>query len=90
MRTAIAASVLSLISLTVALPQLQANWGPCLSSSAAQALATGYTYLLQSPGGPDFNSTANAILDNSFQVFSDSIQTLQGAPVSSHFTSIVR
>lgn len=90
MYTPILVSVLSTLSLVAATPA--ANWGPwqggqwnggpCVSAAAVQNIVDGYTYLLEHPGGPDFNATANALLDNDFQVFSDSIQTLQGAPVS--------
>ena len=66
------------------------NWGNCLSPSRVKALVDGYTYLLVHPGGQDFNSTANTILTPDFEVFSDSILTLSGRPVSlgtvlSHF-----
>jgi hypothetical protein len=55
--------------------------GEALSSDQVANLINGYTYLLEHPGGPDFNSTANAILAADFQVFSDSILYLSGRPV---------
>ena len=56
-------------------------WGSCLTDSQVASLISGYTYLLVYPGGPDFNSTAEAILSPTFEVFSDSILTLSGRPV---------
>jgi hypothetical protein len=67
------------------------GWGPwnggpnCLSPAQVKSLIDGYTYLLVNPGGPDFNSTANAILTPDFQVFSDSILYLSGRPVRNNF-----
>lgn len=90
MRSQALVCIVSLLSVASAGPSWgpwnggQWNGGPCLSSAAAQNIVDGYTYLLEHPGGPDFNATANELLDNSFQVFSDSIQTLQGAPVRLH------
>lgn len=54
----------------------------CLSNDDVQTLVNGYTYLLEKPGGPDFNSTANAILSDQFTVWSDSINTLGNRTVS--------
>ncbi|KIW96364.1 uncharacterized protein Z519_03433 [Cladophialophora bantiana CBS 173.52] len=48
----------------------------CLKSTDADYLVKGYTYLLQYPGGPDFNKTANRVLSDQFVVWSDSINTL--------------
>lgn len=54
----------------------------CLNATGVQILVEGYTYLLEHPGGADFNSTAEAILsDTSFVVESDSILTLSGRAV---------
>ncbi|CAN8098018.1 unnamed protein product [Discula destructiva] len=51
----------------------------CLDATGVDTLVAGYTYLLEYPGGADFNSTAEAILsDNGFAVLSDSILTLSG------------
>lgn len=50
--------------------------GPCLNSTGVETLVNGYTYLLEQPGGPDFNRTAEAILSDDFVVYSDSILTL--------------
>ncbi|KAF3761879.1 hypothetical protein M406DRAFT_333924 [Cryphonectria parasitica EP155] len=55
--------------------------GPCLNSTGVDVLVEGYTYLLEYPGGPDFNSTAEAILSDEFVVESDSILTLSGRPL---------
>lgn len=55
----------------------------CLNKTGVDTLVNGYTYLLEHPLGPDFNSTADAILsDDKFQVISDSILTLSQRPVS--------
>lgn len=54
----------------------------CLTNAAACAIVTGYTYLLEKPTGPDFNSTAEALLTKDFVVWSDSIQFLGSKPVS--------
>lgn len=55
----------------------------CLNKTGVDTLVNGYTYLLEHPLGPDFNSTADAILsDDKFQVLSDSILTLSQRPVS--------
>lgn len=54
----------------------------CLNATGVNTLVNGYTYLLEHPGGADFNSTAEAILsDTSFMVDSDSILTLSGRAV---------
>lgn len=64
------------------------GWGgrygskPCLNVTTVSELVNGYTYLLEQPGGADFNSTADAILSDSFVVYSDSILTLSNRPVS--------
>ncbi len=67
------------------------QWGPkggpfyqegCLTDDGANYLIQGYTYLLEHPGGPDFNSTASAILSDKFSVLSDSINFLSNKPVS--------
>ncbi|KAL1877940.1 hypothetical protein Daus18300_002294 [Diaporthe australafricana] len=64
----------------------QGRWsGPphppfCLNDTSVATLVDGYTYLLEKPLGPDFNSTAEAILSDKFQVFSDSILTLSQRP----------
>lgn len=54
----------------------------CLNETGVTALVDGYTYLLEKPGGPSFNSTAEAILSSKFFVDSDSILTLSQRPVS--------
>lgn len=54
----------------------------CLNQTGVNALVDGYTYLLEYPGGDNFNATANAILSaNNFTVQSDSILTLSGRAV---------
>lgn len=53
----------------------------CLNVTGVMTLIEGYTYLLEYPGGTAFNSTANAILADSFSVQSDSILTLSQRPV---------
>lgn len=60
--------------------------GHCLNDTSVATLVDGYTYLLEKPLGPDFNSTAEAILSDKFQVFSDSILTLSQRPVSTMCT----
>lgn len=54
---------------------------PCLNETGVATLVNGYAYLLESPGGVDFNSTADAILSDKFFVDSDSILTLSERPV---------
>jgi hypothetical protein len=54
----------------------------CLNDTGASYLINGYTYLLEHPGGPDFNSTAMAILSDKFVVSSDSINFLSNRTVS--------
>lgn len=56
--------------------------GACLNATSVDALVAGYTYLLEQPGGADFNSTAEAILSDRFVVWSDSILTLSNRTVS--------
>lgn len=71
--------------LTLVSGALAGGYGPpknCLNQASIDTLINGYTYLLEHPGGPDFNSTAEAILSDKFQVLSDSILTLSGRPVS--------
>lgn len=58
----------------------------CLNQTGVDTLVNGYTYLLEKPLGPDFNSTAEAILSDKFQVLSDSILTLSQRPVSTKRT----
>ncbi|EXJ86666.1 hypothetical protein A1O3_03619 [Capronia epimyces CBS 606.96] len=53
----------------------------CLNDTGVAYLVQGYTYLLEQPGGPDFNSTANTILSDQFFVCSDSINSLSGRPL---------
>ncbi|KAK7733974.1 hypothetical protein SLS53_007969 [Cytospora paraplurivora] len=53
----------------------------CLDAAGVTTLVDGYTYLLEQPGGPDFNSTADAILSDKFFVDSDSILTLSQRPL---------
>lgn len=86
MRTSI---VTALAFAAGALAQGWGGWGwkggpnpaPCLDEAAVMKLVTGYTYLLEHPGGPDFNTTANDILSDKFFVDSDSILTLSQRPV---------
>ncbi|KAI3395274.1 hypothetical protein diail_1628 [Diaporthe ilicicola] len=54
--------------------------GQCLNDTSVNTLVQGYTYLLEKPLGPDFNSTAERILSDKFEVFSDSILTLSSRP----------
>lgn len=64
---------------------LAGPYGPpkhCLTPANVNTVVEGYTYLLEKPLGPDFNSTANKILSDKFQVLSDSILTLSQRPVS--------
>lgn len=71
---------------------LAGGYGPptpprhCLDQDGVDKLVNGYTYLLEKPLGPDFNSTAEAILSDKFQVLSDSILTLSQRPVSTTCT----
>lgn len=53
----------------------------CLNETGVATLVNGYAYLLESPGGVYFNSTAEAILSDKFFVDSDSILTLSQRPV---------
>ncbi|PSR78299.1 hypothetical protein BD289DRAFT_128045 [Coniella lustricola] len=54
----------------------------CVAPADVDRFVSGYTYLLEFPGGPDFNSTAEDILAaNNFTVQSDSIRTLSGLPL---------
>lgn len=63
-------------------PSPPPHYPVCLNDTGVNTLVDGYTYLLEHPGGPDFNATAEAILSNSsFVVESDSILTLSGRPV---------
>lgn len=58
------------------------HYPTCLNDTGVNTLVDGYTYLLEHPGGADFNATAEAFLSNSsFVVESDSILTLSGRPV---------
>ncbi|KAK5082594.1 hypothetical protein LTR70_008322 [Exophiala xenobiotica] len=80
-------------SIIFSLPLLVANavasptWGPwkgkgqaaCLSDSTVNTIIDSYTYLLENPQGADFNTTAGALLSDSFFVSSDSINTLINA-----------
>lgn len=75
------------IVLTLVAGALAGGYGPptpphCLNKTGVDTLVNGYTYLLEHPLGPDFNSTAEAILSDKFQVLSDSILTLSQRPVS--------
>ncbi|POS78538.1 hypothetical protein DHEL01_v203070 [Diaporthe helianthi] len=70
--------------LTLVSGALAGSYGPpknCLTPAAINTLVDGYTYLLENPLGPDFNSTANKILSDKFQVLSDSILTLSQRPL---------
>lgn len=90
MRTSVITATLAFAATTLA--QGWGNWGgygkgphgapvPCLNQTSVDYLVNGYTYLLEHPGGPDFNATANAILSDKFFVSSDSINTLSQRPV---------
>ncbi len=83
-------SILFSLPLLVASAVASPTWGPwqgkgqapaCLTDSDVNTLINGYTYLLRSPQGADFNSTANSLLSDSFYVSSDSINSLAGIPV---------
>jgi len=85
MRASIATALLASAATVFAIPQgpWSAWSGPhghggqqCLNDTGVQALIDGYTYLLEKPGGPEYNSTALAILSDKFVVYSDSINTL--------------
>lgn len=54
----------------------------CLSDGGANYIVSGYAKLLEFPQGPDFNATAQKLLSNKFVVWSDSINSLSGRPVS--------
>ncbi|KAG6368947.1 hypothetical protein INS49_003165 [Diaporthe citri] len=74
------------IVLTFVAGALAGGYGPppprnCLNKTGVDTLVNGYTYLLEHPLGPDFNSTAEAILSDKFQVLSDSILTLSQRPL---------
>lgn len=91
MRSTILATFFAFAATTLALPQ--PNWSDwpkagngygknCLSDADVQTLVDGYTYLLEQPTGPQFNTTALSILSDKFAVWSDSIQSLANRPVS--------
>jgi len=88
MRSTILTGLLATVATVSALPQPGWSgwngghgWAGCLNQTEVNNLISGYTYLLEKPGGPDFNSTAEAILSPSFMVFSDSINTLSQRPL---------
>lgn len=56
----------------------------CLSDGGADYLVKGYANLLEFPQGPTFNTTAKKLLSDKFVVWSDSINSLSGRPVSFH------
>lgn len=62
----------------------------CLNETGVDALVAGYTYLLEQPGGADFNETAQAILSDRFVVWSDSILTLSNRSVSCDVGAVAR
>jgi hypothetical protein len=92
MRFSTIATTLALAANALALPGGPwQNWGgypgypgyQCLNATQVSKIISGYTYLLQSPGGPQFASIATSILDSSnFTVQSDSINTLSQRSVS--------
>jgi hypothetical protein len=89
MRFSAIATTLALAANALALPGGPwQNWAgypgyQCLNATQVSKIISGYTYLLQSPGGPQFASIATSILDSSnFTVQSDSINTLSQRPVS--------
>ncbi|KAJ9608220.1 hypothetical protein H2200_007208 [Cladophialophora chaetospira] len=55
--------------------------GKCLDDSDVTTFINGYTYLLEHPGGPNFNQTANTILSDNFTVWSDSINIMGTIPL---------
>ena len=78
--------VLTLVAGALAAPPEYGQQKPkCLDQASIDTLVNGYTYLLESPLGPDFNSTADKILSDKFQVLSDSILTLSQRPVSTTY-----
>ncbi|EXJ87980.1 hypothetical protein A1O1_04907 [Capronia coronata CBS 617.96] len=84
MHTSFLVTVLALAASVIAQPW--SHWPgkhTCLNDTGVAYLVQGYTYLLEKPGGPDFNATANAILSDKFFVLSDSINSLSGRPLGS-------
>jgi hypothetical protein len=55
---------------------------PCLDKTTVDRLTAGYTYLLEKPGGSEFNDTAESVLADDWYVASDSINNLSQRPVS--------
>lgn len=80
-------SIIFSLPLLVASAVASPTWGPwngkgqaaCLSDSTVNTIIDGYTSLLRFPQGADFNTTADALLSDSFFVSSDSINTLVNA-----------
>jgi len=80
-------SIIFSLPLLVASAVASPTWGPwkgkgqaaCLSDSTVNTIIDSYTYLLENPQGADFNTTAGALLSDSFFVSSDSINTLINA-----------
>jgi hypothetical protein len=54
----------------------------CMNDDQAIDIVDQYMSLLEQPGGPDFNSTAESLLADDFIVFSDSINLLSDTTVS--------
>lgn len=63
---------------------------PCLNATGVSTVIDGYTYLLEHPGGPYFNSTAEALLADDFVVYSDSILTLSNRSVRTRSRYLTR
>ena len=86
MRSTILATLFAFVATAFARPS--GGWsgwghGACLNQTDVDTLISGYTYLLEKPGGPDFNSTAASILStDKFMVYSDSINSLSNRTVS--------
>lgn len=86
-------TALACVATTLAAPQStdSSSNKQCLDQSTVNTLVNGYTYLLEHPGGPDFNSTAKAILSaDQFVVYSDSINTLSQRPVCEVLSNLSR
>jgi len=56
----------------------------CLTDAQATSIVHQYMTLLVAPGGPDFNTTAESLLADSFIVYSDSINQLSHEPLGGY------
>jgi hypothetical protein len=64
-----------------ALPAPEQRWD-CIPQWKAEKIVSQFIEILQHPDIPAANATAQALLADDFQEISDSILSLEGAPVS--------